>query len=373
MVTADYQIVHDIPGRVRLRVPGFRHDPRYTLTVQGLLEAIEPVLDTRVVPVNETLVIQYEHQALSEAGFRQKLTDILSLARDPDFDGPFSVRWPGYHSSGLTLYEFARAREIKHWWSDLPEGLTTAVAEISGTVVKILEPLLPDWAIERALRSIDHLARKAPEALDLWRSKAKVAHPRDPRAVSLEECDRLVEKIRQETLEFSIVEGAISGLLGPVGEIANVPVFVFQALESIHRIGSCYGYSPTTEEERNFAYTILGAALAATPSEKRQAVKNIQESHARFYRQAFGDTLTEFGSKSAVGLMRDPILGQLVVYLAPGAIVGALLIVFAVFFDLNKDFFLDRGVIASARHAYQLRWLLDNGKLSPVTGAEVIQ
>jgi hypothetical protein len=56
--------------------------------------------------------------------------------------------------------------------------------------------------------------------------------------------------------------------------------------------------------------------------------------------------------------VREPIL-----------IGGIFLLLFAVFFDVNKDFFLDRGVVNSARRAYQLRWLLDNGKLEPVTEA----
>jgi EcsC protein family len=365
-MTTDYQIVHDIPGRVRLRVPRLRHDENYTLTVQGLLEEIEPVIDTRAVPVNETLVVRYEPRAIEEKHFREKLNDILALARDHDPDRAFTTRFPGYRARALTLYELGRAREIRDWWLDFPDGLTTTVAQLSAPLVKILDWLTPEWVAEKTLRSLDHLARTVPDKLARWHSENGVTHPIDPRDVTLEESDRLAERVRKETLEISVIEGTIAGLLGPVGELANVPAFVFQALESIHRIGSCYGYPPSAEAERNFAYTILGAGLAATPGEKRRALQNLRESHERFYRQTFDDTVSEFGSKTTVGTVRDTLLGQALAYLAPSAAGAPLLLLFAVFFDVNKDSSLDRSVVDSARHAYRARWLMDNGKLEPV-------
>ena len=72
MVTVEYKIIHAIPGRIRLRVPRLRQDNHYALTVQGLLEALEPVIETRVSPINQSLIVQYQRYSLSEVQLQQQ-------------------------------------------------------------------------------------------------------------------------------------------------------------------------------------------------------------------------------------------------------------------------------------------------------------
>lgn len=363
MLEVEYQVIHAVPGRVRLRVPRLRQDEYYGLKVQGLLEAIEPVIEAQVFPVNQALIIQYQRAAFSQAQLQQQLATILEQALAYQPTQPLAIKLPGYQSNGLTLYELAQAHKIKRWWLEIPNFLTTLIARLLGVFGQFTDWLIPEKWISETLTLCDRLAEKWQEEWEQLKHLAGVEKDHDWQQVSLADCDHLAKKVQQKTLATGEVEGTIAGLMGVIGVIGEIPLSIVQSLQTIQRIGLCYGYSTTTEQERNFAWIILAAATAQTPEAKWQAVDNLRDSHRQFSRQAFDNLLTEIGDKGAISLAAETIFQQATIYLAPSSVGGAIPWLGAISSGVGLSFFLNQ-VADAARRAYQMRWLLDNQKLS---------
>jgi hypothetical protein len=89
----------------------------------------------------------------------------------------------------------------------------------------------------------------------------------------------------------------------------------------------------------------------------------LRDSHRQFSRQAFDNFLTEIGDKGAISLAAETIFQQATIYLAPSSVGGAIPWLGAISSGVGLSLFLNQ-VADAARRAYQMRWLLDNQKLS---------
>ncbi len=63
-IEADYEIVHQIPGRIRLRVPKISRDCNYAKELKNLLEQDNRITDVRFKINTNSVVILYEPEAL---------------------------------------------------------------------------------------------------------------------------------------------------------------------------------------------------------------------------------------------------------------------------------------------------------------------
>jgi hypothetical protein len=73
----DFQIVHHLPGRIRLSIPKIRQDKNYAHKFQLLLEQDERITGVRIKPNIGSVVVKYKQEALSGLSDRE-LTLILS-------------------------------------------------------------------------------------------------------------------------------------------------------------------------------------------------------------------------------------------------------------------------------------------------------
>src|SRR5439155_20485001 len=63
--------------------------------------------------------------------------------------------------------------------------------------------------------------------------------------------------------------GALFGIAGALGLVADVPTLLTIALRTIHRTGLCYGEKPAADDERRLSIGIFALASANSVEEKR--------------------------------------------------------------------------------------------------------
>ena len=68
---ADYEIVHQIPGRIRLRVPRISRDHNYARELKNLLEQDNRITDIRFKINSSSVVILYKPKAFSDSNKEQ--------------------------------------------------------------------------------------------------------------------------------------------------------------------------------------------------------------------------------------------------------------------------------------------------------------
>jgi Cu2+-exporting ATPase len=61
----DYQIVHRIPGHIRVRVPLLAIEPELAHKLQGLIESLKFVTQVRINPWAESVVVSYKANIIS--------------------------------------------------------------------------------------------------------------------------------------------------------------------------------------------------------------------------------------------------------------------------------------------------------------------
>ncbi len=74
-IETDYEIVHHIPGRVRLRVPRISRDRSYALELKYLLEQDSRIIEFRCNTQSSSVVILYDPKALADSIPEKKALD----------------------------------------------------------------------------------------------------------------------------------------------------------------------------------------------------------------------------------------------------------------------------------------------------------
>ncbi len=72
VIETDYEIIHQIPGRIRLRVPILSRNRNYAQELKGLLEQDSRIIDVRFKTKSNSVVILYDSEFLS-ASPREKV------------------------------------------------------------------------------------------------------------------------------------------------------------------------------------------------------------------------------------------------------------------------------------------------------------
>ncbi len=107
-----HNLVHVVPGRLRLRVPRLRHDKDYAQRLQVLLEADALVSSVRIRPAASSLTVTYKASKITEAKIRSHLSYLIQAASDVIVLKPSTLKkaadsetekpWPGLQLSAVT-------------------------------------------------------------------------------------------------------------------------------------------------------------------------------------------------------------------------------------------------------------------------------
>ena len=107
-----HSIVHEIPGRIRFRIPRLRHDPEYVQRLQVLLEADTATIDVRVKPAAASLAVAYKVSKISDVEMRSLLSHLIQSASEVIVLKPSQSalkptdseqKWPGLPISVVAL------------------------------------------------------------------------------------------------------------------------------------------------------------------------------------------------------------------------------------------------------------------------------
>lgn len=260
----------------------------------------------------------------------------------------------------MTPYERKVLRQLRRWQAQAPGWGTRALAGPGGRVAKVVEVLVPTAALRAALKHADRLGERLADQ----RSIVKRAGARglgELREGPLERCDELARSVGRRASLMGGGTGALFGVAGGLGLLADVPALLTLALRTIHRVGYCYGETPEALEDRRLSIGIFALVSANSMDEKQAALAALRGDAGALVDAAWRDgvervaerelakeaavfSLQNLARRIGVNLGRRKIAGSVPVL---GAAVGA---------AINAWYLGD--VAQTARCVFQERWLM---------------
>ncbi len=251
----------------------------------------------------------------------------------------------------LTKYEEQQLQDIRSWKEEEPSAVSKGVGAMTAPLAWAVRKAVPEEAILAALTASNSLAKTLARPADLLR-EAGVESLDDLRALPLERLDALADSVHSWAIGFAAAEGAAGGASGLVGLVFDIPASITLALRTIHKIGLCYGYTCSSEEDARFAYGILGASGANVMDDKIAALTML-----RAEKTVAGRITPDALVKAAQALAK-----QLGIHLTKRKALAAIPLVGAGIGGSVNAWWM-REVGWAARRAFQERWLQDSKKL----------
>jgi hypothetical protein len=263
-------------------------------------------------------------------------------------------------------YEARQVRRIHKWQRRRPGWIARTIEFLVSPIVWLFRKVIPHSTVENILHGNLTVARR-------WAREGKtlqslgVAHHSELTERELLHSDRTVRRIHGRAVWLAAGAGFASGIFGifalPIGMAAILNI----ALRTIHRIGLCYGYPAESEAERLFVFYALSLAGNRRPEDKAASLQAMRELRAAMAAEAaetdqppgpIDDALRNKAVHVAHHDFSREITRQLVEVRILTSIPGIGGIV-----GLIVDTRYISSVGWAARHAYQLRWLEERGRL----------
>jgi hypothetical protein len=271
-------------------------------------------------------------------------------------------------------FEAKQVARIRKWRGRRPGFIARSVEFLVTPIVWTFRQVIPASTVEATLHGNLWLARRWAREGTTFRTLG-VSNAAQLSEIELLHPDRVVRQIHRRAVLMAGGMGFVAGIFGfftlPIAMAGALNI----ALRTIHRIGLCYGYPANSEAERLFIYYTLSLAGTQRPEERAVSLQALRELQATIAatppvpevaaaQLAEGGVPTEIREKAFTVAHHDfsrEITRQLVqvrlLTSIPG--IGGLI---AIIVDTNYM----RSVGWAARHAYQLRWLEDRGRLPEV-------
>lgn len=83
-IEVSYTVVHEIPGRIRFRVPRLTEDAEYAQRLTALLKTDAKVIDVRVSTAAASIAVSYESSLIQDKKMRSHLIDLIQTASKPN-------------------------------------------------------------------------------------------------------------------------------------------------------------------------------------------------------------------------------------------------------------------------------------------------
>ncbi len=77
------------------------------------------------------------------------------------------------------------------------------------------------------------------------------------RTGDISRCDELVQGVLEENRMIALAEGGVTGAVGIVGALIDLPLVLFISLRAVYQIAHCYGFDLDGEEGRKLAFEAL--------------------------------------------------------------------------------------------------------------------
>ncbi|NIF27661.1 EcsC family protein [Pantoea sp. Tr-811] len=190
--------------------------------------------------------------------------------------------------STLTKYEKNALKEIHTWKEPDSSWFGQALKVINQPLDKAGELLFNAPGVGPAIRgavegltSVCHDAAQwsvRPEAIfEEFRNDGhtKVTTHKDIHDLELEQIDKVVGFLGAKYKGLALVEGAGAGAVGIAGLAVDIPTLITLNLRAIGEYAAYYGFDTSRQEERLFAFNVLGLASSPTDSSKALAMAQL--------------------------------------------------------------------------------------------------
>lgn len=267
--------------------------------------------------------------------------------------------------NSLTQYEQEQYNKIIQWENNEPSFLSKTVGFITKPFAWITNKIIPEKAIQGALIGFNSIAKTLTDENDILRD-ANVSSIHELKVKDLQVSDELANNVHNWAIGIAATEGGVTGSLGLPGIAADIPIIITFALRTIHKIGLCYGYKTTTQEDNLFVYSIMSTVGSNSVKEKNMAIATLKQLnvilvkqtwkkmaekavHNKMSGEAFLIAIRELAKQLGINLTKRKALQSIPIV---GAGVGT---------AVNIAFIND--ICWAARKCYQKRWLIDNDKV----------
>ena len=356
------RVIHATSGRIRIQIPQSLKTPESEIGLKKLVEALDFVTSVRINSTTKSMIVNYnDDKTISTTAIQQKLD--LAIEQATNIDKASIMAPANSNSISLTPYEHKQIQEIKRWESKEPDFLSNLAGKLFSPVNILLDILLPGAVIGAGLKAAETVTSRWQQDWEKIKQIGKIEDGYNLKQAKLEFCDRLVDKLESEAIALAGIEGGIAGLFEWVGEIADIPLSIGFSLQTIHRIGLCYGYSPETQTEKQFAWAILEIGTANTTEERNNALQVLHDLQHVLYRQTIDDTIENSVEESVFESVIDSLVKQSITNLTEEYSVTVLPLI-GIGLGIIVNSLVISEVSVSARRAFQIRWLLENKKLS---------
>ena len=275
----------------------------------------------------------------------------------------------------LSKYEKKQIEEIKKWGNEKPGTIQKKMNDYLGPVFTKITDVLPKSFMNSFMDILNGAGSFLADEKDICRD-GKVASVTDLVDKNLETCDKLANNVQNWAKGMAGVEGAVTGAVGAVGVLADIPGLLLLALRTIHKIGFCYGFKADSETDKIQILEILCLANSATVGEKNYylsggtaVVEALLKPAAKATAENATKSATKSGFKAALAKQNEMMLkksaekaveksGQQIVERESSKVVPAVgaLIGLAVNIKYISD------VSWAAKRCFQKWWFVENGK-----------
>lgn len=188
----------------------------------------------------------------------------------------------------LSTYEKHALKEIHNWKNPEIGWFGQAMKIINQPLDKAGDLLLDTpgvgFAIQKSIEGLTSICNDAaqwsvrPEAIfEEFRSAGHgdVKNHKDLIQLDLEDIDKVVGWLAAKYKGIALVEGAGTGTLGLPGIAIDIPALIALNLRAIGEYAAYYGFDSSRQEERLFAFNVLGLASSPTDASKALAMAQL--------------------------------------------------------------------------------------------------
>ena len=186
----------------------------------------------------------------------------------------------------LNEYEHRQLELIRAWRGESPGLATRTIGKASGPLATAVDKVVPTMALRMSLDAVHAAAVRLSDRRSILR-KAGVASVEDLRHAELQACDRLAEQVGRRGALAAGGSGALFGIAGGFGLVADLPTLLILTFRTIHRTALCYGEDLAPTERRRLPVAVFALAAANSMEEKQDALHAI-------------DTVQDSGSEAGV-------------------------------------------------------------------------
>ena len=259
--------------------------------------------------------------------------------------------------SPLNEYELAQLAQIRQWRGAAPGLATRTIGKASGPLATAVEKALPSMALRLTLDGVHAAAVRLTDRRSILK-RAGVDDIEELRKVPLETCDGLAERVGRRAMLLGGSSGALFGIAGGFGLVADLPTLLTLTFRTIHRVGLCYGEDLGAPERRRLPVAVFALVAANSMEEKTEALQAIDslEQDSVAWEEGMSRAAQRELAKDGVVLSINN-LGKSLARNLGWRKAGESLPVIGAFVGGSVNAWYLNDLAKAARHTFQLRWL----------------